>query len=63
MHNEMKTGDPAYDGKYHPEHHHFNDSSVSLFMIILGILELLGGGAAIYIGLLMIVIGIFAGRK
>ena len=63
MHNEMKTGNPAYDGKYHPEHYHSKGSSVGMIFIIGGILELLGGGAGIYIGLLMIVIGIFAGCK
>lgn len=63
MHNEMKTGDPAYDGKYHPEHHHFKGSPIRPVLVIGGILELLGGGIGIFIGLFMIVIGILAGRK
>jgi hypothetical protein len=63
MNNEMKTGDPVYDGKYHPEHHHFKGSTVRPVLIIGGILELLGGGIGIFIGLFVIMIGILAGRK
>ena len=62
-HNELKTGDPSYDGKYHPEHYHFKGSLIRLVLIIGGILEMLGGGVGIIIGLLMILIGIFAGKS
>ncbi|NLA86632.1 MAG: hypothetical protein GX847_04990 [Clostridiales bacterium] len=63
MLNEMKTGDPAYDGKYHPEHYHSKGPSSRAILIIGGILSALGGGVGIVIGLFMVVIGIFAGHK
>lgn len=31
MHNEMKTGDPAYDGEYHPKHYHCGGSNVRYY--------------------------------
>jgi hypothetical protein len=61
--NELKTGDPAYDGKYHPEHHHFKGSSLRPVLIIGGILSMLGGGLGILFGLIFLLLGIFACRK
>lgn len=61
--NELKTGEPTYDGKYHPEHYHFKGSSLSLVLIVGGFIEMLGGGAGIFIGLFMMLIGISSGVR
>ncbi len=61
--NELKTGDPAYDGKYHPEHYHSTGCSLRVVFVVGGIIEMLGGGVGILIGLVMILIGVLVGVR
>jgi hypothetical protein len=58
IHNELKTGEPAYDGKLHSEHYRGKGCSFVL-LVVCSIISILGGGIGILIRIATILYCIF----